>query len=88
MPTSKQRQTRIVVKGARAGVERGEPGGRAQRGGGAAGPLGGPSLVGLEPEVRDRLRVELVDELPSASAGCWRASGTGGGRRVGRTEER
>jgi hypothetical protein len=64
MPT-KDTQSRIDVEEARgrAGVERSEPGGRAQRDVGAARRLGGPPLAELAPEVRDRLSDELIDEL-------------------------
>jgi putative transposase len=62
MPTTKT-QSRIEVKEPRAGVERSEPGGRAQRDAGAARPLEGPPLAELAPEVRDRLSDELIDEL-------------------------
>ena len=63
MPTTKETQTRLGVKGPRAGVERSEPGGRAQRDTGAARPPAGPPLAELPLEVRDRLSDELVDEL-------------------------
>jgi putative transposase len=62
MPTTKT-QSRIEVKESRAGVERSEPGGRAQRDAGAARPLEGPPLAEFAPEVRDRLSDELIDEL-------------------------
>jgi putative transposase len=63
MPTTKESQTSIEVKGPRAGVERSEPGGRAQRDSGAARPPEGPPLAELAPEVRDRLSDGLIDEL-------------------------
>jgi putative transposase len=63
MPTTKETQTRIDVKEPRAGVERSEPGGRAQRDAGAARPPLGPPPVELPPEVRDRLGDRLIDEL-------------------------
>jgi hypothetical protein len=63
MPTTKETQTRVDVKDPRAGVERSEPGGRAQRDAGAARPLEGPALAELPGEVRDRLSDELIDEL-------------------------
>jgi putative transposase len=63
MPTTKESQTSIEVKVPRAGVERSEPGGRAQRDSGAARPPEGPPLPELPPEVRDRLSDELIDEL-------------------------
>jgi putative transposase len=64
MPT-KETSSRIDVKEGqgRAAVERSEPGGRAQRDGGAPRRLEGPSLGELAPEVRDRLSDELIDEL-------------------------
>jgi putative transposase len=63
MPTTKETQTRIDVEEARAGVERSEPGGRAQRDAGAARSPDGPSPAELPLEVRDRLSDELIDEL-------------------------
>ena len=63
MPSTKETQTRIDVKEPRAGVERSEPGGRAQRDSGAARPPEGPPLPELSPGVRDRLSDELIDEL-------------------------
>ena len=65
MPTE-DTQTRIDVKddGARAGVERGEPGGRAARDAGATRRSPGSVAVDeLAPGVRDRLSDELIDEL-------------------------
>src|SRR4051812_21558138 len=64
MPT-RETTSRIDVKEGRgrAGVERSEPGGRAQRDGGAPRRLEGPPLAELRPEVRDRLSDELIDEL-------------------------
>jgi putative transposase len=63
MPTSKETQTNIDVQDARAGVERSEPGGRAQRDAGAARPSQGRPVAELVPGVRDRLSDELIDEL-------------------------
>jgi hypothetical protein len=65
MPT-KQTHSRIDVKDdrVRAGVERGEPGGRAARDAGTARPAWGPVAVDeLSAGVRDRLSDELIDEL-------------------------
>src|SRR5215210_3269560 len=65
MPT-KQTHSRIDVNddGPRAGVERGEPGGRAARDGGAPYPRRGSVPVEeLAGGVRDRLSDELIDEL-------------------------
>jgi putative transposase len=65
MPTE-DTHSRIDVKddGARAGVERGEPGGRAARDAGAAhSPRGSVPVDELLPGVRERLSDELVDEL-------------------------
>src|ERR687893_3168860 len=66
MPTTKSTHSRIdaMDDGARAGVERGEPGGRAVRDAGAARPSRGTVAVDeLPPGVRDRLTDELIDEL-------------------------
>ena len=63
MPTTKETQNRIDVKELRAGVERSEPGGRAQRDAGAARAPDAPALAELPAEVRDRLSDELIDEL-------------------------
>jgi putative transposase len=63
MPSTKETQTRIDVKEPRAGVERSEPGGRAQRDAGAVRSPGDPALAELPAEVRDRLGDELIDEL-------------------------
>jgi putative transposase len=65
MPT-KDTQSRIDVteNGARAGVERSEPGGRAELSAGAARRAPGSVPVDeLPPGVRDRLSDELIDEL-------------------------
>src|SRR5688572_32421987 len=63
MPSTKETQTRIDVKEPRAGVERSEPGGRAQRDAGAVRSPGDPALAELPADVRDRLSDELIDEL-------------------------
>jgi len=78
MPTTKETQTRIDVKEPRAGVERSEPGGRAQRDAGAARPLQGPPLAELPPEVRDRLSDELIDELLAGARSEEEIVGPGG----------
>jgi putative transposase len=65
MPT-KETHSRIDVKddGAFAGVERGEPGGRAARDAGEARPpRGSVPIDELSAGVRDRLSDELIDEL-------------------------
>src|SRR5918911_3591053 len=65
MPT-KDTHSRIDLRdnGARAGVERSEPGGRAQLSAGAARRARGAAPVDeLPPGVRDRLSDELIDEL-------------------------
>jgi putative transposase len=66
MPTTKNTHSRIdaMDDGARAGVERGEPGGRAVRDAGARRSRPG-SVAGdeLPAGVRDRLSDELIDEL-------------------------
>jgi putative transposase len=63
MPTTKESQTSVEVRGTRAGVERSEPGGRAQRDAGAVRAPEGAPLSELPPGVRDRLSDELIDEL-------------------------
>jgi putative transposase len=63
MPTVKETQTRVDVEEARAGVERSEPGGRAQRDAGAARSPEGVRPDELPAAVRDLLSDELVDEL-------------------------
>src|SRR5215218_8836186 len=66
MPTTRKTHSRIDVKddGVRAGVERGEPGGRAVRDAGAARRRPGSAAVeDVAPGVRDRLSDELIDEL-------------------------
>jgi putative transposase len=62
MPTKDTQNIEASERGPRAGVSRSEPGGRAQRGAGAARVPEGP-LAELAPEVRDRLGDELIDEL-------------------------
>ena len=62
----KDTHSRIDVKenGARDGVERSEPAGRAELSAGAARRAPGSVPVGeLPPGVRDRLSDELIDEL-------------------------
>src|SRR3954453_8208753 len=66
MPTTRKTHSRIDVKddGVRAGVERGEPGGRAVRDAGVARRRPGSAAVEeVAPGVRDRLSGELIDEL-------------------------
>src|SRR6188472_4031577 len=63
MPTTKESQTSVEVRGTRAGVERSEPGGRAQRDAGAVRAPEGAPLSELPPGVRDRLSDELIEEL-------------------------
>jgi putative transposase len=63
MPTTKQTQTRIDVREARAGVERSEPGGRAQRDAGAARPPRGVLPDEVPAGMGELLPDELVDEL-------------------------
>src|SRR3954467_3008208 len=64
MPTE-DTHSRIDVKddGARAGVERGEPGGRGARDAGAPRAPRGSVACRLSPGLRDRLSDGLVDEL-------------------------
>jgi putative transposase len=80
MPTKgSQRRIDIEESGARAGVERSEPGGRAQRDAGAARPPRG-SFPGDEfpEEVRERLSDELVDELLAGACSEEEIVGPGG----------
>lgn len=78
MPTTK-RQRRIDVKEPRAGVERSEPGGRAQRDAGAArAPEGHPPHAELALEVRDGLSDELIDELLAGARSEEEIVGPGG----------
>jgi putative transposase len=76
MPASKESQSRIDVEEGRAVVERSEPGGRVQRDGGAARPP--EALAGLDPEVRDRLSDELIDELLAGAGTEEEIVGPGG----------
>jgi putative transposase len=78
MPTTKETKTRIDVREPRAGVSRSEPGGRAQRGAGAARAPGGPPLAELPPEVRDRLSDEVIDELLAGARTEQEIVGPGG----------
>src|SRR5436190_4628165 len=63
MATKDAQDIEASERGPRAGVSRSEPGGRAQRGAGAARALEGPPLAELPPEVRDRLSDQVIDEL-------------------------
>jgi putative transposase len=63
MPTKDTQNIEESERGPRAGVSRSEPGGRAQRGAGAARASEGPPLAELPPELRDRLSDEVIDEL-------------------------
>src|SRR3954452_17042971 len=63
MPTKDTQNIEASERGPRAGVSRSEPGGRAQRGAGAARAPEGPPLAELAPEVRDRLSDQVIDEL-------------------------
>src|SRR3954464_4993739 len=63
MPTKDTQDIEASERGPRAGVSRSEPGGRAQRGAGAARAPEGPPLAELAPEVRDRLSDQVIDEL-------------------------
>ena len=78
MPNTKGTQTRIDVKEPRAGGDRSEPGGRAQRSAGATRRPEGPPLVGLAPEVGDRLSDGLIDELLAGSRSEGEIVGPGG----------
>jgi Transposase, Mutator family len=80
MPT-KQTHSRIDVKddGLRAGVECGEPGGRAARDAGAPHPRRGSVAVEELPlGVRDRLSDELIDELLAGARTEAQIVGAGG----------
>src|SRR5204863_8225608 len=80
MPT-KETQSRIDVSESpgRAGVERSEPGGRAERDVGAARrPLGSLPVDELPLAVRDRLGDELVDELLAGARSEEEIVGPGG----------
>jgi putative transposase len=80
MPT-KESQSRIDIEesGARAGVERSEPGGRAKRDAGAARlPRGSLPVDELPEGVRDRLSDELVDELLAGARSEEEIVGPGG----------
>jgi len=63
MPTKDTQNIEASERGLGAGVSRSEPGGRAQRGAGAARAPEGPPLAELPPEVRDRLSDQVIDEL-------------------------
>lgn len=80
MPT-KDTQSRIdgTQIGTPAGVLRGEPGGRAVQGAGAAGPpRGAVSVDGLPSGVRERLSDELIDELLAGARTEEQIVGPGG----------
>jgi putative transposase len=79
MPT-KDTQSRIDVRenGARAGVERSEPGGRAELSAGAARRVPGMPADELPPGVRDRLSDELIDELLAGARSEEELVGPGG----------
>ena len=80
MPT-KDMHSRIDVKenGARAGVERSEPGGRAELSAGAPRRASGPVPVDeLPPAVRDRLSDDLIDELLAGARSEEEIVGPGG----------
>src|SRR6478609_5782306 len=77
----KDTHSRIDVKenGARAGVERSEPGGRAELSAGAPRRAPGSVPVGeLSPGVRDRLSDELIDELLAGARSEEELVGPGG----------
>jgi transposase-like protein len=80
MPT-KETHSRVDVKEGRgrAGVERSEPGGRAERDVGAARrPPGSLPIDELPPDVRDRLSDEIVDELLAGARSEQELVGPGG----------
>src|SRR5436190_12045275 len=63
MATKDAQDIEASERGPRAGVSRSEPGGRAQRGAGAARAPERPPLAELPPEVGDRLSDQVIDEL-------------------------
>jgi putative transposase len=63
MPTKDTQNIEASERGPRAGVSWSEPGGRAQRGAGAARAPEGPPLAELPPELGDRLGDQVIDEL-------------------------
>src|SRR5213595_1570083 len=78
MPTKDTQNIEANERGPRAGVSRSEPGGRAQRGAGAARAPDGPPLGELSPEVRDRLSDEVIDELLAGARTEQEIVGPGG----------
>src|SRR4051795_9011581 len=78
MPTKDTQNIEASERGPRAGVSRSEPGGRAQRGAGAARAPKGPPLAELAPEVRDRLSDQVIDELLAGARTEQEIVGPGG----------
>jgi putative transposase len=78
MPTKDTQNIEASERGPRAGASRSEPGGRAQRGAGAARASEGRRLAGLPPEVRDRLSDEVIDELLAGARTEQELVGPGG----------
>src|SRR5215213_6186820 len=78
MPTKDTQNIEASERGPRAGVSRSEPGGRAQRGAGAARVPERPPLAELAREVRDRLSDELIDELLAGARSEEEIVGPGG----------
>jgi putative transposase len=78
MPTKDTQNIEASERGPRAGVSRSEPGGRAQRGAGAARVPEGPPLAELSPEVRDRLSDQVIDELLGGARSEEEIVGPGG----------
>src|SRR4051794_13516297 len=78
MPKEKNIEVRTDVTEGRAGVSRSEPGGRAQRNAGGAGPARGLPVATLPDEVRERLSDELIDELLAGARTEQKIAGPGG----------
>jgi putative transposase len=78
MPTKDTQNIEASGRGPRAGVSRSEPGGRAQRGAGAARAPEGLPLAELPPEVRDRLSDRVIDELLAGARSEEEIVGPGG----------
>ena len=78
MSTKDMENIEASERGPRAGVSRSAPGGRAQRGAGAARAPERPPLAELPPEVRDRLSDQVIDELLAGARTEEEVVGPGG----------